>query len=505
VSLTTNYMRLKRSRTSSPFLLWCVTLLAHSAISQTTSSTPKLSAALEPLIRTDAPVVALTHVTLFDGTGSPPEHDRTIVLDHGRIASVGPSTSATIPPDAQILDESDKTVLPGLVGMHEHMFYISAGGGSDHLILATEQAESAPQLYLAAGITTARTTGSIEPVTDLAIKAAIDKGAQTGPDLDVTGPYLDGPGTFIAQNQPINGPDDARETVNYWSKRGVTSFKAYMFIKPADLKAAIEEAHAHNAKITGHLCSVGFTEAIEMSIDNLEHGLIVDTEFDPQKKPGVCPAKSPNSVQALLALDVHGPQLQSLIHSMISHHVALTSTLAVHENFDADEPPFGTLRQTRAALSTLSWADFLTLKGLLGKRSRAGETDTVIALLHKEMEFEREFVRQGGLLMAGCDPTGLGGVVAGYGDQREMELLVQAGFLPAEAVAIFSSHGAQYLGRQNSIGTLAPGMQADLLLLNGDFEHDVSAIRRPEIVFKKGVGWDSAKLQASVAGLAGQR
>ena len=95
------------------------------------------------------------------------------------------------------------------------------------------------------------------------------------------------------------------------------------------------------------------------------------------------------------------------------------------------------------------------------------------------------------------DPTGIGGVIARYGDQREMELLVQAGFSPSESVAIYSSHAAKYLGRENIIGTVVPGMQADLLLLDGDFEHDVSINRKPEIVFKEGIGWDSAKLQAS--------
>lgn len=475
------------------------------AIAQVTSDPPKLAAPLRPLVRTDAPVIALSHVTLFDGSGSPAQYDQTIILDHGRIATLGPSASTSIPQGAQLLDERGKTVLPGLVGMHEHMFYISAGGGPGHLILGTEQAESAPRLYLAAGVTTARTAGSIEPVADLAIKAAIDSGMQSGPDLDVTGPYLDGPGTSFTQDQTMHGVQDVRATVDYWSMRGVTSFKAYMYIQPPDLKAAIEQAHAHGSKITGHLCSVGFAEAIDMGIDNLEHGLIVDSEFDPQKRPGQCPVKSSASVQALLALDVHGQQIQTLIQSMVSHHVALTSTLATYENLDADGPPLDTLHQTRAALSDLSWRDFLNLKTLLGKRTRAGEQNIILAMLHKEMEFEREFVRQGGLLMAGCDPTGLGGVVAGFGDQREMELLVQAGFAPAEAVAIFSSHGAQYLGRQNEIGTVEPGKAADLLLLDGDFEHDTSAIRRPEIVFTKGVGWDSAKLQASVAGLAGQR
>ncbi len=389
--------------------------------------------------------------------------------------------------------------------MHEHLFYISAGGGVGHPLLATEQAESAPRLYLAAGITTARTTGSIEPVADLALKNAIEQGTQAGPDLDVTGPYLDGRPNMILQNQSLTSPEDARETVDYWSKRGATSFKAYMFITPAELKSAIDAAHAHGAKLTGHLCSVGFTEAIEMGIDNLEHGLSADTEFDPRKKPGVCLPADAQAARSVTQLDVHGPELQGLIHTMISHHVALTSTLAIYEDFEPDQPPLESLQATKSALSPTSWSDFLNLRGVIREHPRYQSPEAMAQVLKKEMEFEREFQRQGGLLMAGCDPTGIGGVIAGYGDQREMELLVNAGFSQAEAVAIYSSHAAKYLGRESIIGTVAPGMQADLLLLNGDFEHEVSTIRKPEIVFKKGIGWDSAKLQASVAGVAGQR
>jgi predicted amidohydrolase YtcJ len=223
----------------------------------TLSSVPKvvyaasvpLAPSLNPLVRINVPIVALTHVTLFDGSEGPAKHDRTVVIDHGTIAAVGPTVSVAIPPGASVLDESGKTLLPGLIGMDEHLFYISAGGGAGHFLLGTEQAESAPRLYLAAGITTARTTGAIEPATDLALKRAIEQGTQAGPDLDVTGPYLDGRPNAILQNQSLTDPDDARQTVDYWSKRGATSFKAYMYITPTDLTAAIDEAHAHGAKL----------------------------------------------------------------------------------------------------------------------------------------------------------------------------------------------------------------------------------------------------------------
>jgi imidazolonepropionase-like amidohydrolase len=503
------------SRPKSRSLKWCGVLVAilflRSAYSQTsgvsnaTATQAVRDSSIAAFVRIDDSVFALTHVTLFDGSGGPPKHDQMVVVDHGKITYSGPTISSSIPANAKVFVESGKTLLPGLIGMHEHLFYIAAGAGAGHLLLGAEQAESAPRLYLAAGITTARTTGSIEPVTDLAIKRAIEQGTQAGPDLDVTGPYLDGRPNSILQNQSLTGPDDARETVDYWSERGATSFKAYMDISPDELKAAIDEAHALKLKLTGHLCSVGFTEAINMGIDNLEHGLPADTEFDPRKAPGVCPPTDQKAAQSILALDIHGPELQGLIRNMIAHHVALTSTLAVYEDFEPDQPPLDSLQGTKTVLSAASWDTFLRLRTLIKEHPRYQSPDAMAQVLNKEMQFEREFVRRGGLLMAGSDPTGIGGLVAGFGDQREMELLVQAGFSQSEAVAIFTSNAAKYLGKDATIGKIAPGMQADLLLLDGDFEHDATVIRKPEIVFKNGTGWDSAKLQASVAGIAGSR
>jgi imidazolonepropionase-like amidohydrolase len=121
------------------------------------------------------------------------------------------------------------------------------------------------------------------------------------------------------------------------------------------------------------------------------------------------------------------------------------------------------------------------------------------------MEFEREFAKEGGLLLAGLDPTGYGGVIAGFGDQREVELLVEAGFTPLEAIHIATSNGAEFLGEQNTIGTIAPGKTADIVVINGDPSANIKDIENVEIVFKDGVGYDSAKLIESVKGLVGLR
>jgi hypothetical protein len=127
------------------------------------------------------------------------------------------------------------------------------------------------------------------------------------------------------------------------------------------------------------------------------------------------------------------------------------------------------------------------------------------ALLRKEMDFEVAFVKAGGLLLSGPDPTGNGGVLPGFGDQREIELLVEAGFTPVEAIQVATQNGAQYLSQQDRIGTLAPGKQADLVLIKGDPSKRIDDIENVETVFKAGVGYDSRKLIDSVRGQVGIR
>jgi len=293
-------------------------VLLPSVFSQT------ISPQLKPFVRMDSPLVALTHVRVIDGTGAPVREDESIVLRQGRIETLADATSAKIPKDAQSLDLHGYTVIPGLIGMHEHMFYPVGNG------IFGEMAYSFPRLYLAGGVTTIRTGGSLEPYTDLELKKAIDAGELPGPHVHVTGPYLEGKGSWALQMHQLNGPDDATRTVNYWMDEGVDNFKAYMFITPAELSAAIAAAHKRGAKVTGHLCSIGFREAAALGIDDLEHGILVDTEFLPGKKENECPEKAENP-ELIAKLDVNSGPLHDTILDLVRHHVAVTSTLPVFE------------------------------------------------------------------------------------------------------------------------------------------------------------------------------
>jgi imidazolonepropionase-like amidohydrolase len=454
---------------------------------------PPLSSEVRSFVKEDAPVLALTHVRVIDGTGAAARTDQTLMIANGIITAVGDSTAIYIPDSAKVLDLKGYTLIPGLVGMHDHMYY---PGPLGPLAIYPEHASSFPRLYLAGGVTSIRTTGSVEPYTDLELKHLIDTGKIAGPKMNVTGPYLEGQGSYTPQLHELKDAEDARRTVEYWVAEGVTSFKAYMHITPGELAAAVAAAHAHGIKVTGHLCSIGFREAAAIGIDDLEHGLFVDTEFFPGKKPGEC-LEQDNGIEKL---DVNGAAIQEMIHDLVTRHVAITSTLPVFETLIANRAPIS--KRVLDAMLPEARIEYLTIRS---KISDATPPSHWAASFAKELQFERSFVKAGGMLLAGLDPTGYGGVIAGFGDQREVELLVEAGFTPMEAIHIATSNGAEYLGQLDKIGTLAPGKAADIVVIHGDPSAKISDIENVEMVFKDGVGYDSAKLIESVRGLVGLR
>jgi imidazolonepropionase-like amidohydrolase len=434
--------------------------------------------------------IALTHCYLADVIHKAVLSDETIVIAHGTIIKTGKTKSVKIPPGATIIDCTGKSVLPGFVLLHEHMFY-PAASVSPYYVHYKQLPVSFPRLYLACGVTTARTAGSIEPYSDLSLKKEIDAHKIIGPNLYITAPYMEGAGGFAPQMHEITTTDEATRFVNFWADEGFTSFKAYMNLNRSVLKAAIDAAHARGLKITGHLCAVTYREAAEMGIDQLEHGFFAATDFIPGKQEDA-PVFEFNPFKHISPRD---KEAKDLIDVLVKHKVILTSTLAVFDGLcKTDSIP------TQQVLDAMS-PDTRDMYLKYYSHEKSAEMDSAMV---KEFILEKEFADAGGLLCAGTDPTGNGDVLAGYGSLRAIELLIKEGFTPIEAIRIATYNGAVALQAQQNIGSIEVGKHADLVVIDGNIADNINNIEKTEWVFKDGVGFDSQKILQQLKGQVGK-
>ncbi len=474
----------------TPTLL--ITLLVYATTSAAAQSASSLSGSVREYVSVAEPVVALTNVRVVDGTGAPARDNQTVIIRDGRIEAVGPTGDVNVPSDARVMDLQGHTVLPGIVGLHNHTFYMT----SQRTIQINY---SAPRLYLASGVTTIRTTGSIAPYSELNLKNAVETGQEVGPRMHVTGPYISSGPITVDETRLLESEEDARRVVAYWAEEGVQWMKAYDGITREQLAAAIDEAHKHGIKLTGHLCSVSFREAVALGIDNLEHGFFTNTDYYPDKQESECPS---GNWRALLEVDMDGPEVAATIRDMIENNVGLTSTLAIFEPSVPHRPPLED--RMLEAMAPAVREEYLATREQVSGMSQENAA-TITELLERSMKFEYMFAKAGGVLAAGVDPTGYGGALPGFGDQRNYELLLEAGFTPVEAIQIMTANGARILDVDDELGTVEAGKLADLIVINGDPVNNHAEIRNVVVVFKDGVGYDSAKLIASVKGQVGIR
>ncbi len=460
-------------------------------------SVPAARAADSPAARAFAtvrePVVVLLHARVIDGLGHAPQEGQTLVIRSGRIAELGADGAVAVPQGARVIDLAGKSVIPGLVLVHEHLFYSSFVQPALHI---NEMEFSFPRMYLAAGITSMRTGGSIEPYTDLQIKDDIDAGRVPGPKLHLTMPYLDGPGTGITQLRPVASAAAALRMIDYWADEGFTSAKVYINLPAEIMGPAIAEAHRRGMQVTGHIGKVSYGEAAQMGIDDLEHGFMAMSDFIAGRKPGD-PSNSVGNYRSLEALNPDAPEVAALMKQLVERHVAVTSTLAIFETFTP-----GRRIDTPAELESLAGPlkeTYLTNWAAMNAKN----SQMAVHALSRDMALELRFFRAGGLLVAGTDPTGYGGVLAGYGSWRAVELLVEAGLTNVEAIQVATSNGARLLGILGDTGSLEKGKAADLVVIAGDPSRDISEIRKAETVFKDGVGYGSKALFDSVKGSVG--
>lgn len=442
-------------------------------------------------------ITVFKNALLIDGKGNAAKPHQTIIISRGKIAWVGDDAKAIIPKESNIIDLNGKAVMPGLVMLHEHM-YISAHSITPRYLNLKQLPFTFPRLYLAAGATTIRTCGSIEPYSDIRIKKDIDLGLIPGPFMELTAPYIEGKSSGFPQMKENKTPEEAAAFVNYWADQGFTSFKAYVGVDKPTLKAAIDAAHKKKLKITGHLDMVTYQEAAALGMDNLEHGFLACTDFVFDKKENERPAAG-TAIKALGNLNIQSDTVKQFIQSLIDKKVSITSSLAVFEGFTTTQP-----RPDQEAINAMSpdARDFY-LQRFVAVRSAANSLDWDKAFV-KAAKMEKLFYDMGGLLTVGTDPTGAGGTLAGYGNWRAIELLVEAdGFTPLEAIKIATQNGSIALGFEKTIGTIEIGKSADLLIIDGDPSKKINDIRKVQLVFKAGVGFNSRKLFESVKGKVG--
>ncbi|WP_394750523.1 amidohydrolase family protein [Spongiimicrobium salis] len=450
----------------------------------------ELSPQVKRFVRVDSEQIAITNVHLIDGTGAPLKTNQTIVLENGRIIAIGETSKIKVPESAQRIDGTGKTVIPGLVMLHEHLFYTKP---FENWFSVGQMTFTFPRLYLAGGVTTMRTGGSIQPQTDLNVKKWINEGKMTGPKMDVTGPFIEREGPRVPELGFLGNTDEVAKIVNYWADKGVTSFKVYNNITKEDLEICVAEAHKRGLKVTGHLCSLTYEEASNIGIDNLEHGFMASSDFAMDKQENIC---DPFAARTGLAKEeLHGDHINELMATLIKNKTAITATPVVFEPYTDHEliPGGGADALAPQILERVQ-------KGYKASQNRDAAAKR---LFNKNLQWLKRFYEKGGLLVAGTDPTGAGRTVAGYANQRTIEIFVEAGFTVEEAIKISTYNGALFLGREKEVGTVEAGKKADLILIKGNLKENIKHIRNMELVFKDGQGFDSQKLFDSVKGQVG--
>ena len=414
-----------------------------------------------------ASTLAIVGATLIDGTGAAPIPDSAVVIHNGRITAVGPRSKVKIPHDANVIQADGKTILPGLWDMHAHF----------------EQVEWGP-IYLAAGVTTVRDCGNeFEFIT--AVRDAIAKGRGLGPRLLLAG-VVDGTGPLALGVERVDSPDQARMWVDRYHAAGFQQMKIYSSVKLENLKAVADEAHHLDMTVTGHVPEgLNAYQVIEAGQDQINHIQYIENIMRPALPASATRAERRN---AAANIDIHSPEAQKALAFLKEHHTVVDPTMALFELFTATtaKPPASFEPGINKIPTEL--AEQLTDVEPPNENSALGEK-----VFQKEIEIVGALHRAGIPIVAGTDQS-----VPGYSLHREMEIYVQAGFTPMEAIQAATIVPARAMGIERETGTVKKGKRGDLILINGDPLADIHNTRNVEYVITNGTMYHTAELWQSV-------
>jgi imidazolonepropionase-like amidohydrolase len=414
-----------------------------------------------------ASTIAIVGGTLVDGTGAAAVPDAVVLIHNGRIVAVGPRTRVKIPKKAYVVDAQGKTILPGLWDMHAHF----------------EQVEWGP-IYLAAGVTTVRDCGNeFEFIT--AVRDAIAQGHGLGPRLLLAG-VVDGTGPLALGVARVDTPEQAREWVDRYHAAGFQQMKIYSSVKLEEVKAVADEAHRLGMTVTGHVPEgLNAFQTIEAGQDQINH---IHYIVDIMHAPLPASAKREDRMNALANLDLDSPDAHKALAFLKEHHTVVDPTLAIFEFFTATtaRPP----------------ASFEPGVNKVAPELAEQLTDVEPPNEHSVIEdkiFQKEVAAVGALHRAGIPVVaGTDQTVPGHSLHRELELYVQAGFTPMEAIQAATIVPARVMGMDRELGTVEKGKRADLILINGDPLQDIRASRNVEWTITNGVMYHTAELWRSV-------
>jgi imidazolonepropionase-like amidohydrolase len=414
-----------------------------------------------------ASTIAIVGGTLVDGTGTAPVPDAAVVIHDGRIVAAGPRSKVKIPKHANVVDAHGKTILPGLWDMHAHF----------------EQVEWGP-IYLAAGVTTVRDCGNeFEFIT--AVRDAIAQGRGLGPRLLLAG-IVDGSSTYTIGVERVDTPEQARMWTDRYHDAGFQQMKIYSSVKLEELKIVADEAHRLGMTVTGHIPEgLNAYQAIEAGQDQINHiGYIADI----MKSPLPENSTRLDRFKAGANIDLESPEAKKALAFLKDHHTVVDPTMALMEFFTATtaKPPASFEPGVNKVAPEL--AEQLTDVGPPTDRSEIGEK-----VFAKELAIVGALHRAGIPVVAGTDQT-----VPGHSLHREIELYVQAGFTPMEAIQAATIVPARVMGLEKELGTVEKGKRGDLILVNGNPLEDIHQIRNVEYVITNGTMFHTAELWQSV-------
>lgn len=414
-----------------------------------------------------AGTLAIVGATLIDGTGAAAVPDSAVVIENGKIVAAGPRATVKIPKNAAVFDAKSKFLLPGLWDMHAHF----------------EQVEWGP-IYLAAGVTTVRDVGNeMEFIT--AVRDALREGRGLGPQMLLAG-VVDGDGPVAIGTARVNSPEDAARWVATYKKNGFQQMKIYSSMKLENLKAVCEDAHRAGMTVTGHIPrGLDVFQGVNAGMDQVNH---IHFLLDPLLPESAKELRGPKRLEAVAALDMNSPEAQREVEFLRQHGTVVDPTIALMElTLHAPEVPVSSFEPGVEKVAP-ELAEALTSGGVSPEGA---------AMARKVFEHELEMIRAlhkaGVRIVAGTDQA-----VPGHSLHREIELYVQAGFTPLEAIQAATLVPAQVMGLEKEVGTVEVGKRGDLVLLDANPLEKISNIRGVEYVVARGVLYDTAKLWQSV-------